>query len=144
MWYSSWVLVQQHLRDHHFHRFHQQLCNSICWLKDNILILWQQPERLSQSKRTDPGRVSKWDQLRQRGRMISWGWARKLCSRSHRRPQSVTLESWEVKEMIMAINIMAGVKVKIEAMPKDVTARGSDVFAVRVWDIEVRSAWAPL
>ena len=65
-----------------------------------------------------------------------------MCSckwqcRSHRRPQSVTLNSWEVKEEVMANNIMLGVKVKIEAMVRDVTTRGSIVFDVGAGDIKL-------
>ena len=42
--------------------------------------------------------------------------------------------------MVMAINIMPGVKVKIKAMVRDVNSRGSNVFDVWVWDIELVSA----
>ena len=69
----------------------------------------------------------------------------KLCScewqyRSHRRPQSVTLNSWEVKEMVMEIIVMPGIKVKIKAMARDATARESNVFDVKAGDIQYVSA----
>ena len=64
--------------------------------------------------------------------------------RSHRRLQSVTLNIQEVKEMVMAINRILGVKVKFKAMVRDTTSRGSNVFNVRGGDIELMSAQAPL
>ena len=46
--------------------------------------------------------------------------------------------------MVMAINVMAGVKVKMKAMVRDAIAWGSNVFNVRVWDTELMSAQASL
>ena len=46
--------------------------------------------------------------------------------------------------MVMAIYIILGVKVKIEAMMEDAAARGSEVFDVRGGDIELVSAQASL
>ena len=42
--------------------------------------------------------------------------------------------------MVMAINIIPGVKVKIKTMTRHVTTRGSNVFDVMVGDIELMSA----
>ena len=46
--------------------------------------------------------------------------------------------------MIMAINLIPGVKAKTEAVVRDVTARGLNVFNARVGDIKLVSARASL
>ena len=52
--------VQKHLRDHLFHGLCKQLCNSMCYLYDEMRIMYPQLMtathiRLSHSKRTDSG-----------------------------------------------------------------------------------------
>ena len=66
------------------------------------------------------------------------------CKWQYRRLQSVTLYSQDIKEKAMAINAILGVKVKIKAMARDTTARGSNVFNVRHGDIKLAGAQAPL
>ena len=51
------------------------------------------------------------------------------------KPQKTTIsnpQQWEVKELVMAISVMPGVKVKIKAMVRDVIDRGLNVFNARV------------
>ena len=49
-----------------------------------------------------------------------------------------------MKEIVKAINIMLGAKVKIRSMARDVTVRGSNIFNARGRDIKVTSVQAPL
>ena len=49
-----------------------------------------------------------------------------------------------MNRILMSINVIPEVKVKIEATVEDTTARGSNVFDVRVRDIKLVSAQAPL
>ena len=49
-----------------------------------------------------------------------------------------------MKEMVMAINIILGVKVKIKAMVRDATTRGSNVLNARSGGIKLVSDQSPL
>ena len=72
--------------------------------------------------------------------MCSCEWQYKV----HREPQPLTRDGWEVKGMVMEINVILGVKAKIEAMVRDMTARGFNIFNVRIGDIKLESDQAPL
>ena len=83
--------------------------------------------------RTNLGRVFKWDKHRQRAQMISQDCVSKSHGfewqyRSHRRQQSVALHSQEVKEMVIAINIMLGVKVKKLRQWQGTQPQGDQMF----------------
>ena len=60
------------------------------------------------------------------------------------RTKPVTLNSQEVKEMVMEISVIPEVKLKIKTMVRDMTARGLNIFNTRAGDIALMSVQAPL
>ena len=123
----SAIEMQQHLRDYLFHGLHKQLHTSMDYLYDDMRVMYPQlmttAQKAESEQEDQPGEEKCVRSTQAEGKddsMILSEWQ----YRSYRILQSVTLNSEEVKEMVMASNVILGVKVKIKSMARDMTIRG--------------------
>ena len=145
--------VQKHLKECLFSGLCKQLCDSMWYLYDDMMIMYPQlmtaAHKAESEQKDHPRDAVQVRPVTLEGKMALHIWESKWCSckwqcMGHRELQPATLDSLEVSGKVIGINIIPGVKATIETIMRDITAMGSNVFNVRVGGIGFLGVWAHL